>query len=259
VLRAGVRAGRIRREDVNAPAVRAIILDIEGTTTPIAFVTETLFPYARRHLGAYLDAHAASSEDIVERLRTERQQEDDPSCPPWSDRTPDARRLSVMAYVGWLMDRDRKSPPLKELQGRIWQDGYRSGELIGEVFPDVPGALERWRRAGMEVGIFSSGSVLAQQLLFRYSSAGDLTKYLRWHFDTAVGPKNDPESYARIASHVEAAPAQVLFVSDVVRELDAARAAGMQTFLSVRPGNAGQPAHGHRVAATFDNIPLSRD
>ena len=153
------------------------------------------------------------------------------------------------------MDRDRKSPALKELQGRIWKDGYRSGELIGEVFPDVPVALGRWHRLGIPVGIFSSGSVLAQQLLFRHSAAGDLTRFLRWHFDTAVGAKGEPESYRRIASAVDAAPEQILFVSDIVRELDAARAAGMQTRLSERPGNATPPKHHHPVVRTFDQIP----
>jgi enolase-phosphatase E1 len=242
---------------VNTPAVRAIILDIEGTTTPIAFVTGTLFPYARRHLPAYIDAHWTACGDVIERLRAERQQEQAEGVPPWSVESREARRASVIAFVEWLMDRDRKSPALKELQGRIWEDGYRRGELIGEVFPDVPGALERWHRAGIPVGIFSSGSVLAQQLLFRHSSAGDLTRFLRWHFDTGIGAKGEPESYTRIVSEVGAMSPEILFVSDVVRELDAARTAGMQTRLSDRPGNAVQPANDHPVIRTFADILVS--
>jgi enolase-phosphatase E1 len=237
---------------VNAPTVRAIILDIEGTTTPIAFVTGTLFPYARAHLHSYLNTHAAASADVLGRLRVERQQESDASVPPWSDDSPVP---SVISYVEWLMDRDRKSPGLKDLQGRIWEDGYRDGELIGQVFADVPAALERWRRAGIPAGIFSSGSALAQRLLFRHSSAGDLTPFLRWHFDTTIGSKREPSSYARIASAVGVASTDILFVSDVVGELDAARTSGMQTILSDRPGNAAAPLHDHHVIRTFHDIP----
>jgi enolase-phosphatase E1 len=242
---------------VNTSAVRAIILDIEGTTTPIAFVAETLFPYARAHLASYLDAHWADCVDAIERLRAEHHQEKDPLVTPWSEESRGTRRASVIAFVEWLMDRDRKSPALKELQGRIWEHGYRHGELIGEVFPDVPTALARWHRAGVPVGIFSSGSVLAQQLLFRHSSAGDLTRFLRWHFDTGIGAKGERESYTRIVTEVGATSAEILFVSDVVRELDAARASGMQTLLAARPGNAVQPKHDHPVVRTFDEIALT--
>jgi enolase-phosphatase E1 len=239
---------------VTAPAVRAILLDIEGTTTPIAFVTKRLFPYARTHLTSYLNSHRAACADVIDRLRAERHQEADESPPSWSDASEAARIRSAIEYVDWLMDRDRKSPALKELQGRIWKDGYRSGELIGEVFPDVPVALGRWHQLGIPVGIFSSGSVLAQRLLFRHSSFGDLTSFLRWHFDTAVGAKGESESYTRIASTVGEAPEHILFVSDIVRELDAARAAGMQTMLSERPGNAQPPPHQHRVIMTFEQL-----
>jgi len=234
---------------------RAIILDIEGTTTPIAFVTKTLFPYARRHLRSFLDHDGDASSDVIARLHAEHGHEPDPSSPPWSDDSPAARRASAIAYVGWLMDRDRKSPALKELQGRIWDAGYRSRELVGEVFTDVPSALQRWQRDGIGVGIFSSGSVLAQKLLFGYSSSGDLTRYLRWYFDTGIGAKGDPESYARIASHVAMPPADVLFVSDALRELDAARTAGMQTAMSIRDGNPQQPPHDHPIVTSFDEIP----
>ena len=234
---------------------RAIILDIEGTTTPIAFVTKTLFPYARRHLRSFLDHDGDASSDVIARLHAEHEHEPDASSPPWSDDSPAARRASAIAYVGWLMDRDRKSPALKDLQGRIWDAGYRSRELVGEVFADVPSALQRWQRDGIGVGIFSSGSVLAQKLLFGYSSSGDLTRYLRWYFDTGIGAKGDPESYARIASHVAMPPADVLFVSDALRELDAARTAGMQTAMSIRDGNPQQPPHDHPVVSSFDELP----
>ena len=115
------------------------------------------------------------------------------------------------------MDQDSKSTALKDVQGHIWEEGYATGELVGEVFDDVAPALRRWRARGLDVGIFSSGSALAQKLLFRHSSAGDLTPLLSWHFDTTVGPKTDPESYRRIASSIGVPLSGVLFISDVVR------------------------------------------
>jgi len=240
-------------------AVRGILLDIEGTTTPIAFVTQVLFPYARKHLRSHLEEHAGETEyeSLVARLREEHASasRDGETVPPWADQPLTARLAAAAAYVEWLMDRDRKSTALKELQGRIWEDGYRRRELAGDVFPDVRPALRRWREQQLQVGIFSSGSVLAQQLLFRHSSAGDLTPLLHWHFDTRVGAKTDPESYRRIASLVELPPDRVLFLSDVTRELDAARSAGMQVRLVVRPGNAPvQSDHGYQIIRSLDEI-----
>ena len=152
------------------------------------------------------------------------------------------------------MDQDRKSTGLKSLQGRIWEDGYRSGELEGEVYPDVLPALERWRAQGIDIAIFSSGSVQAQRSLFRNSVAGDLTRFIRAYFDTTTGPKGDAESYARIAAALERSPPEVLFVSDIGAELDAARTAGMQTALCARtPGSA--PLTGtHPVIHAFDQL-----
>jgi enolase-phosphatase E1 len=200
---------------------RAILLDIEGTTTPIAFVTETLLPYARAHLHEFLEREGRGGEA--------------------------ARYLA-------LMDRDSKSPDLKELQGRIWEEGHKSGALAGHVFADVPRAFARWRDAHIPIGIYSSGSVLAQQTLFRTCAAGDLTTFIRWYFDTEVGGKRESASYARIAERVGLPARAITFVSDVAAELDAARAAGMRTVLSVRPGNAPQPPHDHPTITTFDQL-----
>jgi enolase-phosphatase E1 len=153
------------------------------------------------------------------------------------------------------MDRDSKDPALKDLQGRIWEEGYRSGQLTGEVFDDVAPALARWRQQGTDVGVFSSGSVLAQKLLFGRSNAGDLTPFLRWHFDTTMGAKNQADSYRRIAAAIELPPPAITFVSDIVRELDAARGAGLRTRLSLRPGNPPQPdGHGHPSINSFDEL-----
>jgi enolase-phosphatase E1 len=233
------------------------LLDIEGTTTPIAFVTQTLFPYARTHLRSYLDRHGNSPHhlELLARFRQEHAADAQAhlDVPPWPE-IDAAARASVVAYVEWLMERDRKSTALKELQGHIWEEGYRSGELIAPVFPDVPRAFERWRAAGTDIGIFSSGSVLAQRWLFRCSSAGDLSSYLCCHFDTLAGPKQDSKSYERIAREADRRPAEILFISDVVAELDAARSAGMNTLLALRPGNPPQPENDHRVVASFDEI-----
>ena len=239
--------------------IHAVLLDIEGTTTPIRFVYEVLFPYARRHLRRFVEWHAASPghAPLYDRLRDDHAADRDAAeaVPPWIDQPPAARAGSILAYLEWLMDHDRKSTALKSLQGLIWEEGYRGGDLVGEVFADVPAALARWRAQRIDAGIFSSGSVLAQQLLFRHSSAGDLTALLRWHFDTTTGPKTDPESYQRIAAAMRIPVASVVFVSDVAAELDAARTAGMQTRLCIRPGNGPPPpGHGHAEIRTFDEL-----
>ena len=152
------------------------------------------------------------------------------------------------------MDQDRKSTGLKSLQGKIWEEGYRAGDLKGEVYPDVLPALDRWRRAGIDIAIFSSGSVQAQGSLFRSTPEGDLTRFIRAYFDTTTGPKREPESYARIAAALERSASEVLFVSDIGAELDAALAAGMQTALCVRMPGSVQPAGAHRVIHALDDI-----
>lgn len=216
------------RDTLNS--IRAILLDIEGTTTPIEFVHQVLFPYARARVPDYLAQHAHDPEvraDIA-LLRAEHAAESAQSAglPPWNPE----------AYVYWLMDQDRKSTGLKSLQGRIWEEGYLTGELKGkgEVYPDVRPALERWRAAGKQIAIFSSGSVQAQRNLFANTTAGDLSPFLSGYFDTTTGPKRDAGSYRKIAAALGHRPADVLFVSDVAAELDAARGAGMRTTLCVR-------------------------
>ena len=224
-------------------------------TTPIAFVTEALFPYARRHVRRYLQQHVGSPahESLWARLRAEHDTDRrlDARVPEWED-VPQSSR--VEAYVGWLMDRDRKSTGLKELQGRIWEEGYARGDLVGEVFPDVPLALSRWHADHIPVCIFSSGSTRAQRLIFRHSSAGDLTPYLTAYFDTTTGPKAEPSSYTRIAKSLRIASEAVVFVSDTPRELDAARACDMRTRLAVRPGNPPAPESGHERLLSLDEI-----
>lgn len=222
--------------------VRGILLDIEGTTTPIAFVYDVLFPFARLHVSDYVKN--ADLSDLKREYDEDARKGLNP--PAWSP--------EPAAYIYWLMDQDRKSTALKRIQGEIWRKGYEQGELHGEVFPDVPAALERWQRNHMDIRIFSSGSILAQRLLFSSTTAGNLTKFLSGYFDTTTGPKNEPASYTAIAKSFGLPLLDILFISDVTRELDAAREAGVQTALCVRPGNHPQPAHSHRTITTFDNI-----
>ena len=208
--------------------VRGVLLDIEGTTTPITFVHDVLFPFARERLETYC-RRADDDEAVraaVERLRREHAAESD--APPFGDGAP---------YAAWLMDRDRKSTGLKELQGIVWEEGYASGDLRAPVFEDVPPALEAWRQAGLRLRIFSSGSVLAQKLLFAHTDRGDLTGLFEGFHDTTTGPKKEAASYRSIAAAFELPPSEILFLSDVTAELDAARAARMRTGLSLRPGN----------------------
>ena len=194
----------------------------------------------------FLERHGAEHEVEVDiaLLRAEHAAETSP--PPMA---------SVSAYVRWLMDHDRKSTALKSLQGKIWEQGYRAGELRGEVYPDVPPALARWREHGRDIAIFSSGSVPAQRDLFASTAAGDLTRFIRAYFDTTTGPKAVAGSYASIAAALGRSSDTVLFLSDVGAELDAARTAGMQTALCVRTAEAAVPSGEHQVIRTFDEIP----
>ncbi len=240
-------------------APRAILLDIEGTTTPLDFVTEVLFPYSRIHAKDFLKRHWSSEvvRTDVAGLRQEHAADwrGGLAPPPLQDSPPETQLESMVAYIHWLIDRDRKSTPLKSLQGKIWGEGYRNGELRSQVFGDVPPALTRWRQRNKEICIFSSGSVLGQKLLFAHTTAGDLTKFLFRYFDTTTGAKTDPESYRRIAADLERPSSEIIFVSDVVAELDAAQSAGLGTLLCVRPGNRPQPdMHRYTVIHTFDEL-----
>lgn len=238
--------------------LRAVLLDIEGTTTPIAFVHEVLFPFARKRLAEYLTAHWRDSptDDIRTKLMAEHAADlahgELPPALSTANETEAVRSLT--AYAAWLTDRDRKSPGLKQLQGLIWLDGYRAGLLRGEVYDDVPPALVRWATAGVSIAIYSSGSELAQRLLFECTGHGDISPAIDAFFDTAVGAKIEPTSYRRIAEALKRVPHEILFVSDVPRELTAAREAGMAVVLSLRPGNPPVDVAGFETIRTFDEI-----
>lgn len=212
---------------------RAILLDIEGTTTPIAFVHRVLFPYAAAQVEDFLARHGRQPE-VVAACRL-----------ILGDRGPAESALSddaaVLAIVRRQMAADVKATGLKALQGLIWRHGYESGALRSELFDDVPAALARWQSAGNQVAIYSSGSRLAQQLIFRYSAFGDLSSFLCGYYDTEMGPKREPESYRRIAAAWGQEPASILFCSDIPAECQAAATAGLGAVLILRPGNAPLP------------------
>ena len=234
--------------------VQAILLDIEGTTTPIDFVHNTLFSYAKEKMSEFVRQNFGEIQTEIEQLKNEYKNDFTNQIygRDFSEDVPE----TVAEYLRFLVDADRKSTPLKSLQGKIWQQGYETGELVSEVFDDVPTAFERWQSEQKMIAIYSSGSRLAQQLLFKYTNRGDLTGFIAEYFDTHIGRKGDSESYRRIAS-MESFPQveNFLFISDSEAELDAAREAGMDTLLAIRPGNAPlAESPKQRFIRSFDEI-----
>lgn len=207
----------------------AILTDIEGTTSSIAFVAETLFPYARERLPAFVAAHPAEAAPILAEVATA-----EPGDP-------------VATLTRWI-DEDRKATPLKALQGMIWADGYREGAFTGHIYADAVAGLRRWHAAGTKLYVFSSGSVAAQKLLFGHSDAGDLTPLFSGYFDTTTGPKREAASYRAIAEAMGLAPGDVLFLSDTPAEITAARAAGMQALHIDREAGTGDIASFEEIA-----------
>ncbi len=224
--------------------IGAVLTDIEGTTTSISFVYDVLFPYAAARLDDYCgrpdpDPGLAAA---LARLRQEQTGEGDGA--------------DLAGYARRLMAEDRKSTGLKLLQGVIWEEGYRNGTIQGHVFPDVPEALASWRAAGCRLRVFSSGSVHAQKLLFGHTAYGDLTPLFEGFHDTTTGPKREAAAYTAIAAAYSLPAGEILYLSDVREELDAAATAGMQTGLLVRPGNRPAEPGGHAVYGDFGAVGL---
>lgn len=208
-----------------------ILTDIEGTTSAIAFVKQTLFPFAEEALDGFLAARALDPE-VAALL----------AAVPGPDARATLRR--------WMAE-DAKATPLKALQGLIWEAGYRDGRLRGHLWPDVAPCLAAWHAAGLRLAAYSSGSVAAQRLLFGHSVAGDLLPWFAGFFDTRIGGKRDAPAYAAIAAALAAVPDSVLFLSDVAEELDAARAAGLATCQLVRAADGTRPSGRHPEATDF--------
>jgi enolase-phosphatase E1 len=240
------------------PQVRILLLDIEGTTTPIEFVYQTLFPYVVDKMDTFLHEHSRESEvsSLIQQLHMQNQLDERLGVrpPPWTDESGEARLRSCIAYCRWQMARDSKSTPLKSLQGKIWQEGYTRGQLHGQVYSDVPPAFTRWRLQKREICIYSSGSVLAQQLLFRTVSSGDLTRQIAAYFDTNVGPKAEAGSYRKIAESLAQDPYYFLFISDAAKEVGAASDAGMQAIICNRDIRSSLSHEGKPFIRSFDEV-----
>jgi len=223
--------------------IKAILTDIEGTTSSISFVKDVLFPYARKRLPAFLTTHA-----------------DKPEVRHWLHEAAkeaglvSASQSELIALLQRWIDEDRKATPLKALQGMIWDEGYRNGDYRAHMYPEVPAKLRVWKDQGLELYVYSSGSVAAQKLFFAFSEAGDLTPLFSGYFDTETGPKRDANSYRSIAIAIGTSANEVLFLSDVVEELDAAQAAGMKTTLLARAPAQCPTGCAHACVPDFDAV-----
>lgn len=225
------------------PTVRAIVTDIEGTTTDINFVHKVLFPYAYAKLPDFLRANA-DTPAVAEQIKAVRSEMGGP----------DATLEAVINQLLHWIKTDQKVTPLKALQGMVWADGYQRGDFKGHLYSDVAPALHQWKDAGKALYVYSSGSVQAQKLLFGYSDAGDLTPLFSGYFDTHIGHKRESTAYHRIVAELDLPADAVLFLSDVLEELDAAKQAGMQTLQLVREGT--QAGTTHACVTSFDEIAL---
>jgi len=222
---------------------RAVLTDIEGTTTSLSFVKDVLFPYARRHIAGFV-RNNSNDPEVTAQIEAVRKQAGNMQM----------SLDQVIEHLHEWIDQDRKITSLKSLQGLLWAHGYAAGDYHGHVYADAVAALRAWKQAGISLNVFSSGSVLAQRLLFAHTGAGDLTGLFDAYFDTTVGAKTDPGSYRRIAASMQIPPEDIVFLSDIEAELDAARMAGMQTIQLLRDG---QPAPGaHLLARDFSQIRL---
>lgn len=220
--------------------IKAILTDIEGTTSAVSFVFDVLFPYATEHLPGFVRQNAERAE-VAEQLDAVRQDSEEPDA--------DIERV-VAILLAWIAE-DRKATPLKALQGMVWEQGYQAGQLKGHVYPDAVQALKDWHREGYGLFVYSSGSVQAQKLIFGCSEAGDLSGLFSGYFDTTCGPKRDPQSYRNISEAMGVAPADILFLSDIVQELDAALDAGMATCGLAREGGE---LTGHLTVDSFARV-----
>ncbi len=216
--------------------VQYILCDIEGTTTSIAFVHDILFPYAKTNIGAFVRANQGRA-DLQEALQGVRNTLKEERGIEEAD-----IELIVETLERWI-EEDRKHTSLKEIQGKLWVNGYQNHDFKGHIYEDVLPAFIRWKAMRLDIGIYSSGSVEAQKLLFGHSEVGDLTTFLSHYFDTHIGHKREVESYQRIAKDIALPPEDVLFLSDIPEELDAAQEAGMQTIQLLRPGNIATDRH----------------
>lgn len=224
--------------------MKYILTDVEGTTTSIGFVHDTLFPFSQKNLKSFVAANLNRPDvlDVIKQTQKTAFEEDkkilsdDEACD---------------LLLNWIKI-DRKHSALKNLQGLIWERGYLSGEIKGHIYKDVPSALKAWKKAGLELGVYSSGSVKAQHLIFEFSTEGNLRQYFSNHFDTAIGHKRELETYTKIANFLKLDPSDILFLSDIKEELDAARSAKMKTLQLVRQNDV--IIGDHQTVTSFGEI-----
>lgn len=234
---------------------KAVLLDIEGTTSSTTYVYDVLFPFARENARSYLE-RCWDDKNTLEACDLIAKEIGFDSSYDWLHGEEKRSDMidKVMLEVEKLMSKDSKSKGLKELQGFIWAEAYSSGLLCSQVFVDVPQALACWKATGLLMAIYSSGSATAQRVFFRHTEFGDLSDYFAGFFDTSCGPKKESDSYARIAKLLNHSPNEIIFFSDTVDELNAASKAGMQTVLLLRPDNAQQAESEHQTIPSFYDI-----
>ena len=230
--------------------IRAIVTDIEGTTSSLSFVKDVLFPYSRERMAEFVRARAQDP-TVRKHLDDVKRTPGLPAGQASGDLTNDQ---AVEQLIRWI-DEDRKVTPLKALQGMIWEEGFKQGRFKGHVYEDAVRILRIWKERGIRLYVFSSGSIQAQRLLFAHTEHGDLTPLFSDYFDTTVGAKNDPAAYRKIVGTIGLTPGEILFLSDVKEELDAARQAGMKTAWLVRDGAIDSMA-AHRQVKDFNAIAL---
>jgi len=250
--------------------ITAVLLDIEGTTSSISYVHYTMFPYAKENLEAFVDQNWGSEalKGIIQLLEIDYESFGNPDSSveqkgragQWLSTFPDdsSKKNAIQEFVLKMMDHDIKATGLKKLQGAIWKSGFESGKLVSHLWPEVHPVLMKWKQGGLDLRIYSSGSVQAQKLFFGHTEKGDLLNLFSGHYDTEIGSKKEKESYLKIISDWKRPAGQILFISDSIDELDAAAGAGLNVALSIRPGNQEITRdHSYQSLTGFDELDLT--
>ena len=238
-----------------------LLLDIEGTTCPVSFVSDVLFPFAKQELSEYIKQHRNTSphNKLIQAAKKEWLDDQSPESIQIKQQVMKGETEEIdglIQYLKHLIAIDKKSTALKDLQGKIWENGYNNGELKSQLFPETAECLREWREQGLTLSVYSSGSIQAQKLLYRHSPAGDLEKLFSHWFDTHTGPKKSTESYIRIAEQLHSSPNKIWFVSDNGAECDSARLAGMHTLFSLRDGNPDRDPRDHTVVQSLREVSI---
>ena len=236
-----------------------LLLDIEGTTCPVSFVSDVLFPFAKQKLSHYIKKHwdKIPHNEPIQAAKKEWLDDQSPETMQIKQQAMKGETEEIEAliqYLKHLISIDKKSTALKDLQGKIWEHGYNNGDLKSQLFPETAECLREWRKQGITLSVYSSGSIQAQKMLYRHSPTGDLEKLFSHWFDTHTGPKKSTESYIRIAKLLGSSPNKIWFVSDNGAECDSARLAGMHTLFSLREGNPDRDPRDHTVVQSLREV-----